>query len=85
MIEDNPRVPKPDPAIPGVVSDEDLNQQGTVRIIGGDTPARKARMIAHGLPASRTQPVGVEPLPNLHCDPGHWADLAASGDIVQHT
>ena len=54
MIEDNPRVPKPDAAIPGVVSDENFAQQGAVKIIGGDTPARKARMNSHQLPASHT-------------------------------
>ena len=54
MIEDNPRVPKPEAAIPGVVSDENFAQQGTVKIIGGDTPARKAHMISHRLPASHT-------------------------------
>lgn len=41
-IEDNPRVPKPDPARRGTVSDEDLVKEGTVRIVGGDTPAREA-------------------------------------------
>ena len=63
VVEDNPRVPKPEPAIPGVVSDEDLVQQGTVRIIGGDTPAREARMIAHRLPASHTQSADIQPSP----------------------
>lgn len=60
VIEDNPRVPKPEAAIPGVVSDEDLAQQGTVKLIGGDTPARKAHMISHLLPASHTQSTDVE-------------------------
>ena len=59
MIEDNPRVPKPDPAIPGVVSDESLVQQGSVKIIGGDTPARKAHMISYQLLASHTHSIGV--------------------------
>ena len=42
MIEDNPRVPKPEPAKPATVRDEDLIKEGTVQIVGGDTPARKA-------------------------------------------
>lgn len=46
VIEDNPRVPLPEPAKPAAVSDEDLVKEGTVRIIGGDTPARKAHMHA---------------------------------------
>ena len=42
MIEDNPRVPKPEPARPATVRDEDFSKKGTVNIVGGDTPAREA-------------------------------------------
>jgi hypothetical protein len=49
-------VPAPEPAKPAAVSDEDLTKEGTVRIIGGDTPARKAHM--HALYASACKHTG---------------------------
>ena len=42
VIEDNPRVPKPEPARPSPVRDEAPSKEGTVQVFGGDTPARRA-------------------------------------------
>ena len=57
VIEDNPRVPTPEPARPSPVSDESLSKEGTVRIVGGDTPARKASHLCSTRPSAVLGPI----------------------------
>ena len=68
VIEANPRVPAPEPARRSAFSDKNLFKEGTVQIIGGDTPARKARMyILHAciIPAALFGSVSAKARSNL--------------------